>query len=863
MKKAILFFTAILSFGIAKAQTTCTGETPGLTAGSTSCVTFNYKGSSTQYTTVRAADGNVWMQQNLGSTQIATSATDPASYGGYFQWGRWQDGHEISTSETIAVPSPNDPSAIGEGNNKFFAGNPFWWNGVTTDTWQATNPGDATDINGCDPCKAALGNGWRLPTESEWTAVVATENITNIATAFSSNLKLPVAGSRTTSGSYNFVGARGYYWSSTASATINNYGRYFYYSNAALNPNSGGPRGQGAAVRCILGDPPATVPVQPVSLALSVQNNAAAQIITNGGTLQLIASILPATASQAIVWNLLSGNEHITFNSSGLVTAVSNGIVTIQAVSAVNGNIFSNIEITITNQVAAPATLAISVAGNAAPAITVNEGTLQLAASVVPASADQSVTWSITEGAAFASVNNSGLVTAIDNGTVTVQAVSTVNAAALNTIDITVSNQIVLPASVAISVANNATAEITVNEGTLQLTAAVLPANADQSVTWSITEGAASASVNNNGLITATDNGTVTVQAVSTVDAAILTTIAITISNQVIMPESIEITYVEDDSAIFYKDGTIQLYAEILPEEANQDVIWSISNGGAFATIDENGIVTATDDGIVTVQATSIADNTIVKTIVVTVKNQNLASSAPYCAAAVQYDVEPITNFTFAGINNATSAVVNDTPAYEDFTGITATVIRGQTYTLGVQGNTVGEYAHDVRVFIDWNQDDTFDMADEYYLTSLENTTGADGNEAVLNITVPQNAVLGTTRIRVTKDMWNVYEEGEFDSCTNAYYGQVEDYSLTVNAVAGFNDNTKTQFTLYPNPTSDIVTVQANQEVQSVLVYNLTGQLIATGNGKQINLSNTQAGVYMVKINFENGATATQKIIKK
>lgn len=773
MKKALLFFTAILSFGIAKAQTTCTGEAPGLTAGSTSCVTFTYKGESVQYTTVRAADGNVWMQQNLGSSQIATSATDAASYGGYFQWGRWQDGHEISTSLTAPAPTPNDPSAISGGMAAFFTGTPFWWNsGAPSNTWQAESPVDANEINGCDPCKAALGNGWRLPTEAEWTAVVANENITNVASGFTSNLKLPVAGSRTTSGSFNFVGTRGYYWSSTASLTINNYGRYFYYSNAALNPNSGGPRGQGAAVRCILGDPPAPQPVQPTSLTLNVQNNASATITTNGGTLQLVTAVLPATASQEIVWNILSGNELITFDSSGLVTALNNGTVTIQATSTSTASVSATIAITITNQVVAPASLSISVAGSAA-------------------------------------------------------------------------------------------AEISTNAGTLQLTAAVLPANADQSVTWSITEGAEFASVGTDGLVTAITNGTVTVQAVSTVDATLSDTIEITITNQVILPQSIEISYEEDDSAIFYKDGTIQLYAKVLPEEASQEVTWTIIDGEGFASIDENGLVTGIEDGIATIQAVSVADNTIIETLEITVKNQNLESAAPYCQAAVQYDVEPITKVVFAGIDNATNAAVNASPGYESFVSISGTVIKGQTYTMTVQGNTVGTFAHDVRVFADWNQNGVFDMADEYYVSFVENSTGTDGVEATLEIEIPQDAVAGTTRLRVTKDLWNVYEEGEFDACTNAYYGQVEDYSLIVTNVAGLTDVNAAQFTLYPNPTSNVVLVQANQEIQSLQVYNLTGQLIATGTTKQVDLSNAQTGVYMVKIYFENGATATQKIIKK
>ncbi|ALM48451.1 hypothetical protein AMR72_05770 [Flavobacterium psychrophilum] len=776
MKKRILFFTAILMFGIAKAQTTtCNGTEPGQNAGDTGCVAFTYNGESVQYATVRAADGNIWLQQNLGSTSVATSATDAEAYGDLYQWGRWNDGHQRRTSPTSdETPEPNNPAGLQ--TTAFLISDPAWWDEETEgQQWTAETPQAIDDLTGCDPCKAALGNGWRIPTEQEWGSIIESEGITDIATAYSSSLKLTVAGNRSgTNGTFSNVGARGYYWSSTQSTSNLSYAKYLYYSNAIVNESAGGFRDQGSSVRCIKGASSTPGPVLPTSLALNVANNAAAEITTDGGTLQLETTILPADASQNVMWNITAGNEFATLNSAGLVTATANGTVTVQAASSVNANILDSIEIIITNQV-------------------------------------------------------------------------------------------VVPVSIAIGVAENATAEITENNGTLQLTAAVLPAQTDQSVIWSITEEETEfATVSESGLVTAIADGTVTVQAVSTVDATVIDTIEITISNQLITPESIEITYEEDDSAIFYKDGSIQLYAKILPEEVNQEVVWSIINGSEFGSISADGLVTGTDDGIITVQAVSAEDDTVLETIQVRVKNQNLASSAPYCAAAVEYDVEPISHVVFAGINNASSAVVNETPAYEDFTDISGTVIKGQTYILGVQGNTVGLFEHDIRVFIDWNQDDVFDMDNEYYATSIQATNGVDGTEAILNITVPQDAVTGTTRLRITKDQWNLREAGAFDSCTNAYYGQVEDYSLIVNNfVAGLDDVNATQFTLYPNPTNDVVTVQENRDIQSIEVYNLTGQLIATGTAKQVNLGNAQAGVYMIKIHFENGSTATQKVIKK
>jgi hypothetical protein len=63
-------------------------------------------------------------------------------------------------------------------------------------------------------------------------------------------------------------------------------------------------------------------------------------------------------------------------------------------------------------------------AGNATT-ITVDNGTLQMSAHIDPHDAtDQTVVWSVVNGTGRASINQSGLLTAIDNGTVTVKATS-------------------------------------------------------------------------------------------------------------------------------------------------------------------------------------------------------------------------------------------------------------------------------------------------------------------------------------------------------------------------------------------------------------------------------------------------------
>ncbi|WP_294276912.1 T9SS type A sorting domain-containing protein [uncultured Chryseobacterium sp.] len=232
------------------ASVVCNNTDPGSSPGNTGCVTFTYRGQTVTYTTVRGADGKIWLQQNLGSTKVAGAVSDADAYGDLFQWGRWDDGHQLRNSATAAAPSPNSPDGLGTGSS-FILGSSTasWWSGnSSSDQWSASNAASVTSANGADPCKA-IGPGWKMPSQADWANLIGTETVNSPAAAYASNLKLPAGGYRSnTSGGFTFVGQRGYFWSSD---TANSGGKYLYIGTASANASSGAPRGQGASVRCI------------------------------------------------------------------------------------------------------------------------------------------------------------------------------------------------------------------------------------------------------------------------------------------------------------------------------------------------------------------------------------------------------------------------------------------------------------------------------------------------------------------------------------------------------------------------------------------------------------------------------------
>lgn len=151
--------------------------------------------------------------------------------------------------------------------------------------------------------------------------------------------------------------------------------------------------------------------------------------------------------------------------------------------------------------------------------------------------------------------------------------------------------------------------------------------------------------------------------------------------------------------------------------------------------------------------------------------------------------VEPITLVNFAGINNISSASLDDDDQYlQDFTYLTpGQANTGQSYPVTIQGNTGGNYMTSFKVYIDFNHNGLLnDPGEGFALGYLENSTGLDGAQLTGNIAIPSSALTGFTLMRVAKQY--IYDDMEIDeylpttcgSDENTGYGQVEDYLLNI-----------------------------------------------------------------------------------
>jgi uncharacterized protein YjdB len=341
---------------------------------------------------------------------------------------------------------------------------------------------------------------------------------------------------------------------------------------------------------------------------ISVSGAGGASIITAiNGTLQLSAAVIPVNATDKnVTWTITNGTGQATINSSGLVTSQENGIVTATATANDGSGIFGSMAITISSQLIPVTNITVSGAVGVTT-ITSDNGTLQLGAEILPLNAsDVSVKWSIVNNTGQALISQAGTVTAVGNGTVTAIATANDGSGVFGTLDITITNQIVPVASITVS-GTGGVSVISSNNGTLQLNAEILPLNStNKSVNWTIVSITGDASISSAGLVTALANGTVNARATAADGTGIYGTLNITISGQVISVMNISVTGENGVNSITEPAGSLQLNAEILPENAtHKDVTWSMLSGSELASINTTGLLTAIDNGVVTAQATA------------------------------------------------------------------------------------------------------------------------------------------------------------------------------------------------------------------------------------------------------------------
>jgi hypothetical protein len=245
-----------------------------------------------------------------------------------------------------------------------------------------------------------------------------------------------------------------------------------------------------------------------------------------------------------------------------------------------------------------------------------------------------------------------------------------------------------------------------------------------------------------------------------------------------------------------------------------------------------------------------------------------LTATSGACASVANTDY--LTSTESVIINDGSTDILSNLntgkpSGYSDYTSIVTDLRRDETYDITVDINTDGNYLCVTRVWIDWNQNCSFnDPGELYELGSAQNVANGPTSNSPLSFTVPSDAVLGNTPMRVTTRYF-----AAANSCENDHDAEVEDYTINVLASLSVEEFGLNQIVLYPNPTTNVlnISIQDNNLPDSYSIYNMLGQTIATKQissnaDLSINSSELSNGMYFVKI-IKDGASVTLPFIKE
>jgi uncharacterized protein (TIGR02145 family) len=205
--------------------------------------------------------GKVWLDRNLGASQVCTAYNDTACYGDYYQWGRDADGHEKNTSVSRDASDDILTTNVDDvGHGEFIESNSTYdYDWTKTDDNGSLRSVNWSKTDGSSVCPV----GYRVATLDELKAELFVADSAEIQkdsgekadnsddrriNAVNSFLKLPSAGVRDSySASMYGVGEWGDVWASSVDGS-NSHNVNFDADDADWNNDN---RANGLSVRCL------------------------------------------------------------------------------------------------------------------------------------------------------------------------------------------------------------------------------------------------------------------------------------------------------------------------------------------------------------------------------------------------------------------------------------------------------------------------------------------------------------------------------------------------------------------------------------------------------------------------------------
>ena len=597
--------------------------------------------------------------------------------------------------------------------------------------------------------------------------------------------------------------------------------------------------------------------------------------IDNETFLQCVSSILPVDASNpAVVWSVISGSGSASVSSSGLLSVLSEGTVEVVATAEDGSGVSDTIQLTMLSSVLVT-DIETSSSGGVTQLLVGEE--LQMSASVLPEDAtNPAVVWSVIDRTGSASVSSAGLVSALGEGIVDLVATAADGSGTSDIFPLTIYSATVLVSGLSVVSAGDVTELI--SGADLQFSVIVEPETAsDKEVAWSVVNGSGTATITNDGLLSAGNPGSVLVVAAAKDGSGVSDSYQL-----IILPPLISVTGITIESAggisMLESGQALQFSAIVLPETAsNKELDWSISNGSGSASISKQGLLSAGNPGTVTVVAAAIDGSGISDNFLITITapavsvSSIVVSSAGNIAelesgstlqfsASVLPETASNKEVVWSASNGTGTASISEqgllTAGSPGTVWVVATAMDGS----GVTGSfelsipTPGIAVSSITISSSGNVSQ-LEEGEVLQLTATVIPSDADNPSVFWHVTRTTNMTgLGT----ITEDgMFIALAKGDVNVVAVAQDGSGANDIFTLTILSGpsaINDSESGEVIFYPNPGKDLFYLNAGDlEIELIQVVDARGSVVLALTpepGKQIielDLASQLPGLYFIK----------------
>jgi len=143
---------------------------------------------------------------------------------------------------------------------------------------------------------------------------------------------------------------------------------------------------------------------------------------------------------------------------------------------------------------------------------------------------------------------------------------------------------------------------------------------------------------------------------------------------------------------------------------------------------------------------------------------------------------------------------------------------------------------------------------DEDTETGFTNDTDTDPNTDLYNTVAVQKSLvpyIGQANVRIRFQ----YTGADADAVA------IDDVQVLATTLST-DEVSKSKTDIYPNPTKGEINIKTDKKIKSSTVFDLSGKALLQSNSEKVNISSYAKGTYLLKVEFADGSTKTEKVIK-